>query len=58
VEALDEGERLLRKRIDVYANCPSSVEPRSASVDESFETACITWSKYPAPTSRWWRVAV
>ena len=58
VEALDERERLPAERVDLYANCASSVEPWSASVDESFDTACITWSKYPAPTSRWCFVAV
>ena len=58
VEALDEAERLPRENVCFYANCFSSVEPLSASVEESFDTACITWSKYPAPTSRWCLVAV
>ena len=40
-------------------NCCSSVEPVRARVDETPpETASMTLSKYPAPTSRWWRVAV
>ena len=52
MEALDELERLLRQHVFFYANWASSVEPWSARVDESFDTACITLSKYPAPTSR------
>jgi hypothetical protein len=40
-------------------NCCSSVEPVRARVDETPpETASMILSKYPAPTSRWWRVAV
>ena len=54
------AERLHRQHVGrrLYANCASSVEPCSASVEESLEIACITWSKYPAPTSRWCFVAV
>ena len=55
---LDECKRLGREHMCLYANCCSSVEPWSASVDESLDTACITLSKYPAPTSRWCFVAV
>ena len=58
VQPIDERERLARQDFLGYANCASSVEPWSASVDESLDTACITWSKYPAPTSRWCLVAV
>ena len=58
MQAVDERKRLRREHIRLYANCASSVEPWRASVDESFETACITLSKYPAPTSRWCLVAV
>ena len=40
-------------------NCASSVEPLSASVELSPPlTASATRSNQPAPTSRWWRVAV
>jgi hypothetical protein len=50
VEALDECERLRRDDIGLsgYANRASSVELWRASVEESGEMACITWSKYPA----------
>ena len=66
LEALDERERLGRedgrvggRRDGTHANCASSVEPVRARVELSPpETACATRSKYPAPTSRWWRVAV
>src|SRR4051794_398686 len=47
-----EADGLEPAAVGCYANCASSVDPWSASVDESFETACITLSKYPAPTSR------
>ena len=55
MEALDERERLPRQDV-AQANCASSDEPLSASVELSGEIACITRSKYRAPTSRWWRV--
>jgi hypothetical protein len=74
IEALDQdaddrpGERGIhdpghadRRRAHAVApasNCASSVDPLSASVSLSGDTACVTRSKYPAPTSRWWRVAV
>src|SRR5581483_5017252 len=63
MEARHECPRLLGKDLLAddrthAANCASSVEPFSASVSLSGDTACVTRSKYPAPTSRWWRVAV
>src|SRR5439155_78250 len=59
MQPVDERDRRRREDVDlVYANCCSSVDPRSASVDESLATACTTRSKYPAPTSRWCLVAV
>ncbi len=50
MEALGERERLPRDglllhRADHEANCASSVEPLSASVDASGDTACVTRSK-------------
>ena len=42
VEAVDEVEPLAR---DHAVNCASSVEPFSASVDASGDTACVTRSK-------------
>ena len=40
-------------------NCAASVDPASATVDAlPPDTSCVTASKYPVPTSRWWRVAV
>src|ERR1700722_9231192 len=40
-------------------NCAASVLPDSAVVDDCPpDTAVATASKYPTPTSRWWRVAV
>ena len=40
-------------------NWSSSVEPVSASVELSpLDAACASRSNQPAPTSRWWRVAV
>ena len=53
VEPLDERETLARQRLldDAHAsacsfvNCASSVEPLSASVSLSGETACVTRSK-------------
>ena len=50
-----------RRQAGAFApsNCASSVEPLSASVEDSPpEIVCATASKYPAPTSRWCRVAV
>src|SRR5206468_11793087 len=41
-----------------FSNWASSVEPLSARVSLSGATACVTRSKYPAPTSCWCRVAV
>ena len=62
VEAPDEVERLAGEDVidDGGAqNCSSSVEPTSASVELSPPlTVSITASKYPAPDSRWCRVAV
>ena len=39
-------------------NCSASVEPDRATVSAFGEIAEVTRSKYPVPTSRWWRVAV
>ena len=40
-------------------NWACSVLPSSASVDAvPPEITVATWSKSPAPTSRWWRVAL
>src|SRR5262249_49104806 len=42
-----------------HQNCVSSVDPATARVELApSETAEAMRSKYPAPTSRWWRVAV
>ena len=52
-------EDVVRPHASDSSNCCSSVEPVSARVEDAPpETTCITSSKYPAPTSRWWRVAV
>src|SRR4029079_9908388 len=46
-------------RTSWWENWASSVEPFSASVELAPpDTASMTWSKCPAPTSRWWRAAV
>ncbi len=48
VELLDEREALARENVlgdAAHANCASSVEPLSASVSLSGETACVTRSK-------------
>jgi hypothetical protein len=55
-----------RRQIDQFAaalgyaawNCSASVEPDRATVSAFGEIAEVTLSKYPVPTSRWWRVAV
>ena len=47
------------RRLTAPENCSSSVEPVSARVELSPpEAAVASWSNHPAPTSRWWRVAV
>ena len=43
--------------LDQLRNWAASVEPSSASVELS-PSVCMTASKYPAPASRWWRVAL
>src|SRR5579864_406765 len=39
-------------------NCSVSVEPSNAVVDDfPLAITCVTSSKYPVPTNRWWRTA-
>ena len=47
VQTVDEIERLTRERLAIgqAVNCASSVEPLSASVEASGDTACVTRSK-------------
>ena len=54
------ADRPLLLRLLGYAawNCSASVEPDRATVSAFGEIAEVTRSKYPVPTSRWWRVAV